>query len=78
MTFGTPKRSDKKVRCLNCGGVYKDCDTILKYGGRTAEGDFWNDKCPECGEYNMMNKENYEMSEEEFTAEQKRVERIRG
>lgn len=75
MTFGKPKRSDEKVRCLNCGESYRDCDTILKHAGRTVEGDFWNDKCPECGMFNMMGEEYYNMTEEEFKEEQHSVAR---
>ena len=66
MTFGKPKQTDSKVRCLKCGEQYRDYDIILKHAGRTEEGDFWNSECPVCGTFNLMQEEYAEMSEEEF------------
>jgi ribosomal protein S27E len=77
MTFGKPKLTSEKVRCLNCGESYPECEITLRHAGRTAEGDFWNSKCPECGVYDMMQEYLAEMSEEEFKAEQHEIFRMR-
>lgn len=73
--FGTPTQTDDPVRCFFCGESYRDCDIILKHAGRTEEGDFWNCKCPECGQMNAMQEEYAQMSDEEFREEQHRIAR---
>ena len=77
MTFGKPKQTNDKVRCLNCGEQYRDYNTILHHAGRTNEGDFWNSECPECGVYDMMNEKNAQMTEEEFQKKKKENEEYR-
>lgn len=52
MTFGKPRLGDTEVFCLSCGDRYPEYDILLKYAGRTEDGDFWNDKCPNCGAHN--------------------------
>jgi len=71
MTFGKPKQTNEKVRCLHCSKTYRDYDIILKSAGDIAGVEFFNDICPECGSVNTMEEEYAKMSKEEFKEKQK-------
>jgi len=77
MTFGKPNLSTDPVRCINCGEKYPEKHVELVYAGRTDDGDFWNDRCPECGVMNGMRAEYAELSDKEFKSEQHKQARTR-
>ena len=77
MTFGKPKLTTDPVRCVNCGDQYPEKAIELRHAGRFRHGDYWNDRCPTCGEYNAMQEEYAQLSDAEFRERQHEVARNR-
>ena len=77
MTFGKPKLTTDPVRCLNCGDQYPEKAIELRHAGRSRHGDYWNSRCPTCREYNGMQEEYAQLSDDEFREKQHEVARLR-